>query len=301
VELTAEQIRGVVEKTNACLAWGGALDLAPADDLFIQVEYPLSIDPLLLPSIMSKKKAIGAEYVVIDIPAGRGAKVKTIGEAHYLANDFLELGGRLGMQVECAITYGEQPVGCAVGPALEAREALETLMGGGPPDLREKALTLAGILLEMAGHEEGRQAAGELLRTGKAQRKLREIIAAQGGDPEVKPDSIRVGNHMERFVADRTGKVLWINNGDIAQVARAAGAPKDKGAGLLLKAKIGDEVTKGAALMEIYAERAQKLEEAFSTATELQPIGLERSPDQMMLIDRIPAKAIHEKTFLIER
>lgn len=301
VELSAEEIRRVVEETNACLAWGGALDLAPADDLFIQVEYPLAIDPLLLPSIMSKKKAIGADYVVIDIPAGRGAKVKTIGEAHNLANDFLELGRRLDMQVECAITYGEQPVGRAVGPALEAKEALETLMGGGPPDLREKATTLAGILLEMAGHEDGRQVANELLRTGKAEKKLREIIAAQGGDPEVKPESIHLGKHVERMAADRSGRVLWINNGDIVQVARAAGAPKDKGAGLLLTAKIGDEVSKGAPLFEIYAERAQKLEEAFKAADELKPIGLERGAGQMMLIDRVPAKAIHEKAFLIER
>ncbi len=301
VNLGVEEIRRVVEKTNACLAWGGALDLAPADDVFIQVEYPLSIDPLLLPSIMSKKKAIGADYVVIDIPTGRGAKVKTIGEAHNLAKDFIELGGRLGMQVECAVTYGEQPVGWAVGPALEAREALQTLMGGGPPDLREKAVMLAGILLEMAGLEEGRQAASDLLRTGKADKKLREIIAAQGGNPEVEADEIHVGNHVEALVSDRNGRVLWINNGDIAQVARAAGAPKDKGAGLLLRAKIGDEVAKGDPLMEIYAERAQKLEEAFSTAETLKPIGLERGPEEMMLIDRIPAKAIHEKTFLIER
>jgi len=149
VDLTSEEIRAVVEKTNACLVWGGALDLAPADDLFIQVEYPLSIDPLLLPSIMSKKKAISADYVVMDIPAGRGAKIKTIGEAHALARDFIELGRRLDMRVHCAVTFGEQPIGYAIGPALEAREALSTLMGEGPVDLIDKATSLAGILFEM--------------------------------------------------------------------------------------------------------------------------------------------------------
>ena len=129
VDLTVEEMRSVVKKTNACLTWGGALDLAPADDLLIQVEYPLSIDPLLLPSIMSKKKAIGADYIVIDIPTGRGAKIKTIGEAQALAQDFIELGKRLDMYVQCAVTFGEQPIGYAIGPALEAREALLALMG----------------------------------------------------------------------------------------------------------------------------------------------------------------------------
>jgi AMP phosphorylase len=105
------------------------LELAPADDLFIQVEYPLGIDPLLLPSIMSKKKAIGATHVAIDIPTGGGAKIKTRTEAFLLASDFVELGKRLGMTIQCAITFGEQPVGYAVGAALEAREALGVLHG----------------------------------------------------------------------------------------------------------------------------------------------------------------------------
>jgi len=102
VDLTIKEIRSVVKKTNACLTWGGALDLAPADDLLIQVEYPLSIDPLLLPSIMSKKKAIGADYIVVDIPTGRGTKIKTIGEAQALAQEFIELGKRLDIHVQCS-------------------------------------------------------------------------------------------------------------------------------------------------------------------------------------------------------
>lgn len=94
VNLSVEEMRDVVEKTNGCLVWGGALELAPADDLFIQIEYPLAIDPMLLPSIMSKKKAIGATHVVLDIPTGRGAKMKTIGDANALATDFIDLGKR---------------------------------------------------------------------------------------------------------------------------------------------------------------------------------------------------------------
>ena len=131
VNLSIDEIKSVVAKTKGCMVWGGALELAPADDLFIQVEYPLGIDPMLLPSILSKKKAIGATHVVIDIPTGMGAKIKTRTEAYTLASDFVDLGKRLGLNIQCALTFGDQPLGCSIGPALEAREALMTLMGEG--------------------------------------------------------------------------------------------------------------------------------------------------------------------------
>lgn len=300
VDLSLEEIRNVVKKTKACLAWGGALDLAPADDLFIQVEYPLSIDPLLLPSIMSKKKAIGANFVVIDLPTGRGSKIKTIGEAQHLARDFIELGGRLDIKVECAITFGEQPIGFAVGPALEAREALQTLMGKGPIDLQDKAINLASILFEMLGVKDGREEATRILRTGKAEAKLREVIEAQGGDPSIKPDDIVIGDKVAKVVSNQDGKVLWINNNDIVQIAREAGAPKEKGAGVLLKVKIGNEVVKGDVLFEIYTERSQKLESAFALAENLKPIGVGQRYD-VMIMSRIPARAPYERAFVLER
>src|SRR4030042_5766144 len=238
VNLSIEEIQKVVEKTNGCMAWGGALDLAPAEELFIQVEYPLAIDPLLLPSIMSKKKSIGATHLIVDIPPGRGAKMKTIGEAQALANDFIDLGKRLGIKVQCAVAFGEQPVGNAIGPALEAREALLTIMGNGPSDLKEKALSIAGLLLEMVGVKNGRTRAEAILKSGKAEKKLREIIQAQGGDPKIKPQDIKIGDKRANVKADKDGSILWINNDDIARVAREAGAPREKGAGVVLKAKL---------------------------------------------------------------
>jgi AMP phosphorylase len=300
VDLGLEEIRDVVKKTKACLVWGGALDLAPADDLFIQVEYPLSIDPLLLPSIMSKKKAIGANFVVIDLPTGRGSKIKTVGEAQHLARDFIELGERLNIKVECAVTFGEQPIGFAVGPALEAKEALQTLMGKGPVDLQDKAINLASILFEMLGVEGSRDEATRILRTGKAEAKLREIIAAQGGDPKIKPDDVKVGEKVAKVVSNYDGKVLWINNNDIVQIAREAGAPKEKGAGVLLKAKIGNEVVRGDVLFEIYAERCQKLESAFALAESLKPVGVGQRYD-VMIMSRIPARVPYERAFILER
>ncbi len=302
VQLDLEEIRSVVKKTGGCLVWGGALDLAPADDLFIQVEYPLGIDPLLLPSIMSKKKAIGATHVVIDIPTGTGAKIKTLSEAYTLASDFVDLGKRLGMNVQCAMTFGEQPLGCGIGPALEAREALYTLMGQGPPDVQDKAISLAGLLFEMAGEKDGHQKALDMLKSGKAEQKLRQIIAAQGGNSKIKPEEIPIGPHKTAIHAQEDGKVLWINTEGIVQVARAAGTPKEKGAGILLKAKIGDAVTKGDVLFEIYAERASKLATALEVANRMTPVGLNRKPEEKMLLDRFPQKTTpHEKEFSLDR
>jgi AMP phosphorylase len=301
VNLSIAEIKRVVEKTNGCLVWGGALELAPADDLFIQIEYPLGIDPLLLPSIMSKKKAIGATHIVIDIPTGTGAKIKNTTEAYTLASDFVDLGKRLGMTIQCALTFGEQPLGYAVGPALEAREALTTLMGEGPADLREKAVILAGMLFEMAGAEGGRQRAENMLQSGRAEKKFREIIEAQGGNPNVKPEDIPVGAEKAEVTAEQAGRVMWISTESIIRVAREAGAPKEKGAGIVFKAKLGEAVKKGGVLFEIYAERTSKLEAALKLARNLQPMVLSRKAEERMLLDQVPEKVTREKPFMLER
>lgn len=301
VNLSINEIIEVVDKTNACMVWGGALDLAPADDIFIQVEYSLGIDPMLLPSIMSKKKATGSTHVVVDIPTGRGAKVKTIGEAHMLAQDFIELGKVLGINVQCAITFGEQPLGCAVGPALEAEEALEAIMGNGPQDLREKAIELAGILLEMVGIAEGKKKAALILNSKRAEKKLREIIEAQGGNPLIKPEEIKIGEKTAEVRSEKDGQVLWINNQHIAQIAREAGAPKEKGAGVKLAAKLGDTVRNGDVLFRIYSERNTKLESALKLAERLNPLGVGKRWEEQMLIDKVPTEIRHSKVFFIER
>jgi AMP phosphorylase len=301
VNLTIEEIKETVKKTNGCLVWGGSLELAPADDLFIQVEYPLGIDPMLLPSILSKKKAIGATHVVIDIPTGMGAKIKTRTEAYTLASDFVDLGKRLDLNIQCALTFGEQPLGCGIGPALEAREALTTLMGGGSPDLREKAVSLASMLFEMVNVENPRGMAEEMIDSGKAMAKMREIIAAQGGNPSVKPEDLPVGPESAVVRSDVAGKVLWLSTDDIVRIAREAGAPKEKGAGVVLHAKLGGSVHKDGILFEIYAERSSKLASALELARQLSPIVLSKKPEEKMILDRIPEQATHEKTFMLDR
>lgn len=280
VEFTAEELMEIVEKVGGAIVWGGALNLAPADDLIIRVEYQLAIDPesQMLASVMAKKVAAGVKNLVVDIPTGRGAKVGTMDEAVALARKFTELGERLGVRVRCGITYGEQPVGHTVGPALEAREALEALGGEGPTSLIEKSTSLAGLLLEMGGVAppgKGAEVAKEILRSGKALEKMKQIIEAQGGDPNVKPEDIEVGQHSYVIDAPADGYVTRVDNKAITAIARAAGAPSDRGAGVIIYAKRGYKVERGQPLIEIRAERATKLQDAIKVLSQTTPIVVE--------------------------
>ncbi|MGC8849534.1 MAG: AMP phosphorylase [Candidatus Bathyarchaeia archaeon] len=300
VNLTIEEIREVLEKSRGCIVWGGALDLSPADDIFVKVEFPLSIDPLLLPSILSKKKAVGAKFLVMDIPCGWGAKVKTLEEAQQLARDFIELGSRLDMNVRCLITHGGQPIGYSIGPALEAREALENLSGASnSEDLIDKATDLAGNLFEMVGHPDGKQKALDILRSGKAEEKMREIIALQGGNPDVKPEDIPLGDYRYDVNSENKGYVIWMNNHALVEIARKAGAPKDKGAGVRLYKKTGDPVNVGEALFTIFAEKESKLSEAISALEENRALQVGRRME--MTMDEVKAVTPRMERFILER
>ncbi len=298
VEFDINEMQRIVEKTNGCIIWGGSLHLAPADDLFIQVEYPLSIDPLMLPSIMSKKNSVGATHVVIDIPTGRGTKIKTIGDADLLAKDFIELGKRLGMKVECAVTFGEQPLGYAIGPALEAKEALEILMRRkNTTDVIDKVTHVADMLLKMVGKNS--YSALDILKSGKAEEKMREIIFEQGGDMEIKPEEIKIGEYGMEVKAEKSGAVLWINNTALVEMARAAGSPKDKGAGILLNKKVGDSVKEGEILLTVYAENSSKLERVSRVMKDESIFGIGDRMD--MLIHEVKEIPVTKKTFILER
>jgi AMP phosphorylase len=298
VSLTLDDIEEVVNKTNACLVWGGALDLAPADDEFIKIEYPLGIDPMLLPSIMSKKKAMGAKFVVIDIPTGKEAKITNVQKARELAEDFIELGKRLGMNIACGVTFGEQPLGYCIGPALEAKEALLTLQGKGPKDVVDKVTCLADILLNEVGVN---AKASEILKSGKAEKKMREIIEAQGGDSEIKPDNIAVGDKTYVCKAEDDGRVLWIRNSFIVAISREAGAPKDKGAGIHLSVKMGDSVRKGDPLFTIHSNNYIRLSDAIKKAESLNPIIVGKSFEEKMLLEKVFSEVPTKKVFILDR
>ncbi|MFX0206170.1 MAG: thymidine phosphorylase, partial [Candidatus Hodarchaeota archaeon] len=196
VDFTPDEIIDITSKTKACIVFaGGKFDLAPAIDRIIEdAGYPLGIDPksLMLAGIMSKKLATGTDFMVLDVPCPT-TKVPTIEEGQAFARSFVELAARVGIRLEAGLTYGGVPVGHAIGPALEAREALETLMSNGkkgPTSLIEKSTGLAGILFEMAGlaaRGRGNDYARGLLTSGKAYLKFKQIVEAQGGDPDITP------------------------------------------------------------------------------------------------------------------
>jgi AMP phosphorylase len=173
-----------------------------------------------------------------------------------------------------------------VGPALEAREALLALEGRGPSSLVEKSTALAGLLFELAGKAargRGQDMAKEILASGKALVKMREIIEAQGGNPNVKPDDLPVGEHKVEILAPFDGYITRVSNRAISAIARAAGAPMEKGAGVVFYGKEGHKMQKEEKMLEIHAERESRLEEAYQLALKLKPMTLEG-----MLLQEIP-------------
>ncbi len=291
VNLGIDEIKEMTEKVGGVIAWGGTTNIAPADDKLIRVENPLSIDPRpqLLASVMAKKGSIGAKHVVIDIPVGEGAKVADIDEGRKLASDFSELGRRLGLDTSCVMTYGSQPVGRTIGPALEAKEALEVLeTGKGARSLIEKAAGVAGVLLEMSGKSRnGVEDAKQLIESGKALEKFKEIIEIQGGDPEVKSDDLPIGEHTHVIKAPVDGAVAEVKNSGLVKVARAAGAPKDKGAGILIHKKGGQHAKAGTPLFTIHADKEWKLEQAIDLAISEPPVAV-----SSMILERYPSYRI---------
>jgi len=289
VSFSALEVQQMTEKVGGAIVWGGATNIAPADDKIITYEYPLRIDARgqMLASVMAKKFAVGADLVVIDIPVGRNTKIETAQEGRKLAREFIELGERLGMRVECALSYGESLVGHTIGPNLEVREALAVLEGATEPNsLIQKSLSLAGIALEMAGKAgpgQGAQVAADLLRSGKALEKMRQIIEIQGGDPTVKAEDIVPGEYRFDVRAPQDGYVIELNNSALVTLARLAGSPYDHGAGLLVHAKKGTRVRKGDPIFTIYAEREWRLERAIEVGRTLMPVLVEG-----MVLERIP-------------
>ncbi|MBU4266049.1 MAG: AMP phosphorylase [Candidatus Altiarchaeota archaeon] len=277
VDFGVEELQRIIRKINACISWGGAVNLAPADDKIIQVEYPLSLDAEghVLSSVMAKKISVGSDYILIDIPVGVGSKVPNPEKADEMKHNFIELGKRLGVAVDCVITNGSSPIGNGIGPALEARDVLLSLENNGSVSLVKKSVMLAGNLLELAGKAKkgtGRRIAKRILDSGKAKAKMMEIIEEQGGNPEIKPDDIKIGKKEETIKSDGEGRVKFINNKEISAIARAAGAPRDKTSGLYLHINPGDFVDKGDALFTIYSSKNRRLNNAMELADTLKPV-----------------------------
>ena len=257
VNLTPTELHDIVRAERSCLAWGGTASLAPVDDILISVERPLSMDSpgQMIASILSKKVAAGSSHLVIDIPVGPTAKVRGRRAALQLRKLFEYVGDRIGLHLEVVLTDGSQPIGRGIGPVLEARDVMQVLRNdpAAPLDLREKALRLAGRILEFDPDVRGGQGyaiARDIVDSGRALEKMERIIDAQGRNPKPPP----LGHLRQTVTAPRDGRVVAIDNLQLARIARLAGAPMDKGAGIELRRKVGEKVEKGAPLYTIFAE-----------------------------------------------
>ena len=261
VNLDIARIRRVVAREGGCIVWGGGVNLSPADDILIRVERPLDLDSdgQLVASVLSKKISAGATHVLIDIPVGSTAKVRSAQAAEKLRGMLTIVGEAFGLTVATLATDGTQPVGHGIGPALEALDVLAVLQNkaDAPRDLRQRALQLAAGILEM-GHKAlpgaGLTLAQKILDSGAAWQKFMAICEAQGG---MRTPSQAAFRHD--LLAPRAGRVVAVDNRRLARIAKLAGAPKAPAAGLLFQAPLGAVFVAGQPLMTIHAESPGEL------------------------------------------
>ena len=260
VDLPFKKLTEIVLKNNGCLAWGGASDLSPADDVLISVERPLSLDSpaQMVASILSKKIAAGSTHLVLDIPIGPTAKVRSMQEAQNLRRLFEYVASRMNLSLDVIITDGRQPIGFGIGPVLEARDVMRVLQNDplAPIDLRQKSLRLAGRLIECDPDVRGGDGfaiARDILDSGRALAHMNSIIEAQGsyGFDYKNP---KLGSLIFEVKAPNAGVVIDIDNLQIAGIARLAGAPKVPSAGVDLLCKLGDKVVAGDVLYRVHSE-----------------------------------------------
>ncbi|RMA56777.1 thymidine phosphorylase family protein [Ulvibacter antarcticus] len=261
VTLSSEEIKNVVENEGGCIVWGGTAQLSPADDVLIKIEKALDIDSegQLIASVLSKKAAAGSTHVIIDIPVGETAKVRSTEMAQQLKEHMETVGKAVGLKVKVVITDGTQPIGRGIGPTLEAIDILKVLKNeaDAPKDLLERALFLAGELLELSGKVEkgkGRKTAQKVLESGKAYEKFIAICKAQGRFS--KPVLAR---YKVEIKSEKSGILKRIDNRKIAKLAKLSGAPKSKSAGISLNVHLNDKIEKDQLLYTLYAESQGEL------------------------------------------
>ncbi len=261
VDLDIPAMRRVVEREGGCVIWGGAVRLSPADDTLIRVERALDLDSegQLVASVLSKKIAAGATHLVLDVPTGPTAKVRSEADASRLSQSLNAVAHDFGLETRILVSDGRQPVGRGIGPALEAHDVLAVLQGlpQAPPDLRRRAIDLAGALLELGGRAaegQGSALAAETLGDGRAWAKFQGICEAQGG-LRVPP----VANYRQPVLADRSGRIEAIDNRRLARVAKLAGAPEDKAAGVELHVRLDVRVAAGEPLYTVHSESPGEL------------------------------------------
>lgn len=283
VTFDKEGIYRIVRQTNSCIVWGGGVDIAPADDDLIQVEEPLMLESFdkILVSIMAKKIAFGSNHIIIDLPYGKHVKVHNEKDALTLKEKFEYLAKRFNVKLEVFVHKTTQPVGRGIGPLLETRDALRVLeqTENRPKDLEEKALILAGMLLDLCLKDSppklqnqvknefgnGRKWAAYILKSGHALKKMQQIIKAQGGDPTVTSVDLKPGKYDYTVRAQESGEVKEIDSKNVTIIAKILGAPEHKKSGIYLHKKNGETFMPNDTLYTMYSESEHYLREAKET------------------------------------
>ncbi|VVB79693.1 AMP phosphorylase [uncultured archaeon] len=276
VEFKKEEMKKIIQDTGGCIVWGGGFGMVTADAKIIQIEKVLNLDPQaqMLASVFSKKLAMGSHFILIDIPYGKTAKVPTLEKAKELKRKFELLGRKFNKKLIVVITDGSQPVGNGIGPALELKDVVNVLdpKKNGPGDLQTKAVFLAGQLLELTNKAKkgcGEKLALEILQSGKAFEKFKQIIKRQNGN-------LNRLEHTSKFkqdiISDKSGKVSEFDNKSLAFIARLAGCPSDKFTGIYLYRHLGDRIEKGQPLLTLYSESRTRLDDAIECYNSKKPI-----------------------------
>ena len=278
VEFTPKQITKIVNEVGGCIAWNGKLDIAPADDIIIRVEEPLSFESFdkIIISVMAKKVAAGTTHLVLDIPIGKTAKIHRFSEGENVARKFENLARHFGIKVVCDVNETLEPAGRGIGPILEARDVLYVLeqKTDRPLRLEAKSLRLAGKLLDLCYKEKkikknGEDEAKKILESGAALKKFQEIVKAQGGDHKITSDSLSLAKNKFDFRSSVSGKIKDINNYNLNIVAKILGAPNDKKAGVYLLKKLDHSVNQHEPIFILYSDDKYRLKEAEATLKNL--------------------------------
>lgn len=280
VTFVPRQIERLVDKVGGCVVWGGHVGLAPADDIIIQVEQPLAYESFdkIIVSIMAKKIASGSTHLVLDVPVGKTMKVQHEKDAEIIKRKFKLLADRFGIKVHVDINAIRQNAGRGIGPALEVKDILEVLEQHPNRSiaLEDKAVRLAGELLDLClkqSHKSsisGEVLARSMLTSGKALEKLREIIHAQGGNPDVSSKKIHDAKYSYEMLSHTRGSVHVIENHQITTICRILGCPHDKKAGMYLNRKLDEQVDKNDILCTLYSSNQWRLKEAIETLKHVQ-------------------------------
>lgn len=281
VTFSPREIEDLVNKVGGCIVWGGHLGLAPADDIIIQVEQPLAFESFdkIIVSIMAKKVASGATHIIFDIPVGPTMKIQHFKDADIIAKKFTALAKRLNKKIVVDVNETREPAGRGVGPILECRDVLRVLEQHPerPLALEAKALRLSSKLLDLCFADIDKKKVGmgeivatEILKDGRALKKMREIIKAQHGDPNIESTKLKLGKYKKEINSPKKGRVVSIDNHKISVISKILGSPEDKAAGMYLQKRLEEKIDKGDILFTMYSDDRWRLKEAVETYEHMQ-------------------------------